>query len=96
MAEPKKAAPVKAVKVDDATKKSQARTAAEKRLREAHADEFHGYMEQEYKQVGLTYERRLTPAEKAAAQVAALVAEFGAEIIPVEVYIETEPEAKSA
>jgi len=77
---PKAATP--AASPDAAKNRSAAYSAAEKRLREAHADEFHQYMAEECIKVGVDYVRKLTPQEKAAAQIAALVAQFGTDIIP--------------
>lgn len=48
-----------------ASNKSQAaRRAAERRLMEAHEDEFRGYMEEEFSVRGLTYKPRLTAQER--------------------------------
>jgi hypothetical protein len=48
--------------------------AAEKRLREAHRDEFDGYVQQEATSRGVTYKRRLTDEEKAEQQLNDLLA----------------------
>ena len=51
---------------DETKARSAAYAAAERRLREAHKDEFEGYKKEELETRGLTYTRRLTADERAA------------------------------
>ena len=67
-----------------AKKKSGARNAAEARLRTAHEDELKGYLVEEYAKVGLEYIPRLTPAQKAAEEIRALVAKYGDDVLPTQ------------
>lgn len=48
--------------------------AAEKRLREAHREEFDGFVQQEAANRGVTYQRRLTDEEKAEQKLNELLA----------------------
>lgn len=57
--------------------KSAARNAAEKRLRDAHKDEFQGYMKEEHEARGLEYKPRLSKEERARAEIERLAKEHG-------------------
>jgi hypothetical protein len=50
---------------DDAAKTRKAYSAATRRLREAHKDEFNGFMREEAKRLGVDWAPRLTPEQKA-------------------------------
>lgn len=68
---------VKTVKDTDRSKKrTQAYNAAESRLRENHQDEFQKLMAEECAKRGLDYKPKLSPEQKAAQAVAALLEEF--------------------
>jgi hypothetical protein len=68
---------------EDVTRlKNSARTAAETRLREAHKEELGKYMQAEYEKRGLEWKPRLTKLDAARAQVAALMNEYGLEVLP--------------
>lgn len=62
---------------DIAKSKAEARTAAEKRLREAHADEMRRYMIEEHEARGLEYKPRLSKEEKAREDILRLAKENG-------------------
>lgn len=62
---------------DIAKGKAEARTAAEKALREAHADEFRALMVQEHEARGLEYKPRLSKEEKAREDILRLAKEHG-------------------
>lgn len=62
---------------DIAKSKAEARTAAEKALREAHADEFRALMVQEHEARGLEYKPRLSKEEKAREDILRLAKEHG-------------------
>lgn len=62
---------------DIAKSKAEARTAAEKALREAHADEFRALMVQEHEARGLEYRPRLTKEERAREEIVRLAKENG-------------------
>jgi hypothetical protein len=53
-----------------------ARNAAVATLIAAHEDEFHDYMEKEHEARGLTYSRPLTPEQKAANDIAAILDKY--------------------
>jgi len=57
--------------------KQQARDAAVARLREAHEDEFAGYMHEEHAKRGVTWNPRLSPEQKARKEIERLAKEFG-------------------
>lgn len=61
---------------DEATKKRQAYSNAEKALREKHQDEFRDLVKAEATKLGVTYVFRKTKEERAREQYEALLAEF--------------------
>ena len=84
---------------DKASKQRKAYGAATARLREAHRDEFNTFMQEEAKTLGIDWKPKPTDAQKAKAQLDALLAEhpelrseFG---LPPEADVQpgTEPEA---
>lgn len=56
--------------------KSEARTAALRRLREAHAEEYNTYLGEEMGARGIEWTPRLTDEQKAAKQVADLLSQY--------------------
>lgn len=65
-----------ATSADEKRARNQAYNSAETKLKEAHPQEWQNLVAQEMQALGLTYVRRLTPAEKARAQVLGLLTEF--------------------
>jgi hypothetical protein len=61
------------VELTDAQKRSKAYAEAEKKLRLNHPDEFQDLHEEASKALGLAFKRKLSPAEKAKAEVVRLV-----------------------
>lgn len=59
----------------EATLRRESVAAAEKRLREAHREEFDALVQQEAESRGVTYQRRLTDEEKAEQKLRQLLAE---------------------
>lgn len=57
-------------------KRAKAYAAAERTLREAHADEFAKFYEDECRKAGIAYKPRLTPVQKAKQTIDSLLAEF--------------------
>lgn len=57
--------------------KAEARTAAEKRLRDSHPEEFRAFMVEEHAARGVEYTPRLTPAERARKEIERLAQEHG-------------------
>lgn len=52
---------------------SRAYSASQRRLRDAHSDEFNGYMVEETGKLGLSWKPRKSPEEKALAEVLSLL-----------------------
>lgn len=77
---------------DIAKAKAEARTAAEKRLREAHADEMRQYMIEEHESRGLDYRPRLTKEERAREDILRLAKENG---IRLTFQVDTAEDAKA-
>lgn len=69
---PKTETPV--AEMTDAEKRRKAYAAGEKRLREAHRDEFLQYVQEEARALGVEYKARPTEQEKAQAALDALLA----------------------
>lgn len=61
---------------DEATKKRQAYSNAEKALREKHQDEFRDLVKAEAQKLGVEYKFRPSAEERAAAEMEALLAKF--------------------
>lgn len=56
--------------------KSEARSAAARRLRDAHAEEYNGYLGEEMAARGIEWTPRLTDEQKAAKQVSDLLTQY--------------------
>jgi hypothetical protein len=52
---------------------SRAYSASQRRLREAHSDEFNGYMTEETDRLGLSWKPRQSPEQKALSEVLSLL-----------------------
>ena len=76
MATPKKSTTPAVEEQSDAAKRRNAVNAAMIRLRDNHRDEFIALATEEAEKVGVTYTPKKTAEEKAAEQMAALLAEF--------------------
>lgn len=61
--------------------RNQARSAADKSLRDAHQDEWRALMTKEHEARGVTWNPRLTPAEKAMAEIKRLAAEHHVDLV---------------